>query len=111
MMVLRRTNVRIRELAKLPVLSRFFVWRASRVGGESVDLRFRPHPRATCGTDLQERFPSHVIDTWLGHSLAVAEAHYLQTTDAHWERAITEVDSAIIGGVITADPDTSVSSR
>lgn len=36
------------------------------------------------------RFPGHVVDTWLGHSSAVARKHYLQTTDAHWERAVNE---------------------
>lgn len=41
-------------------------------------------------TDLQERFPDHVVNTWLGQSSRVAERHYLQTTEAHWERAITE---------------------
>jgi len=46
--------------------------------------------RASCRTDLQERFPDHVVNTWLGQSSRVAERHYLQTTEAHWERAITE---------------------
>ena len=46
--------------------------------------------RASCRTDLQERFPDHVINTWLGQSSRVAEKHYLQTTDAHWERAVAE---------------------
>jgi integrase len=44
--------------------------------------------RASCRTELQERFPSHVIDGWLGHSTEVAEKHYLQTTDDHWRAAI-----------------------
>ncbi len=44
--------------------------------------------RASRRTELQERFPSHVINTWLGQSTAIAEKHYLQTTDAHWQAAI-----------------------
>jgi integrase len=44
--------------------------------------------RASCRTELQERFPSHVINKWLGQSSAVAEKHYLQTTDEHWQRAV-----------------------
>jgi integrase len=44
--------------------------------------------RASRRTELQEMFPSHVIDSWLGHSTKVAERHYLQVTDDHWEAAI-----------------------
>jgi integrase len=46
--------------------------------------------RSSCRTDLQERFPDHVVNSWLGHSSRVAERHYLQITEAHWERATTE---------------------
>ncbi len=44
--------------------------------------------RSTRRTELQEIFPDHVINTWLGHSAAVAARHYLQTTDEHWARAV-----------------------
>lgn len=44
--------------------------------------------RSTRRTELQERFPSHVVNTWLGHSEKVAERHYLQVTDEHWGRAV-----------------------
>lgn len=44
--------------------------------------------RASRRTELQEKFPSHVIDSWLGHSTKVAERHYLQVTDEHWRTAI-----------------------
>jgi integrase len=49
--------------------------------------------RASCRTDLQEHFPDHAINSWLGHSSRVAERHYLQTTEEHWQRAITKVSS------------------
>ena len=29
-------------------------------------------------TELQEKFPSHVVDEWMGHSTATVEKHYLQ---------------------------------
>ena len=65
--------------------------------------------RASCRTDLQERFPDHVINTWLGHSGKVAERHYLQTTDTHWLKAIEEPTPSVInggnaGGNIGANP-------
>ena len=43
--------------------------------------------RASCQTDLAERFPSHVACRWIGNSEAVARDHYLQTTDAHFAKA------------------------
>lgn len=44
--------------------------------------------RSSCRTDLQDQFPSHVIDAWLGHSTKVAEKHYLQVTEDHWARSL-----------------------
>jgi len=43
--------------------------------------------RSTRRTELQELFPDHVINAWLGHSGAVAAKHYLQVTDEHWRLA------------------------
>ncbi len=44
--------------------------------------------RSSCRTELQEVFPDHVVNKWLGHSGKVAEKHYLQVTDEHWGKAI-----------------------
>ena len=35
-----------------------------------------------------EIYPSHVVVSWIGHSEKVARLHYLQTTDAHFEKAV-----------------------
>jgi integrase len=43
--------------------------------------------RSTRRTELQESFPDHVVNKWLGHSGKVAEKHYLQVTDEHWGAA------------------------
>jgi integrase len=43
--------------------------------------------RASCETDLMRRYPAHVVHAWIGHSATVAEAHYLQVTDADYEAA------------------------
>ncbi|HMO94407.1 MAG TPA: phage integrase SAM-like domain-containing protein [Pirellulaceae bacterium] len=45
--------------------------------------------RSTRRTELQEQFPDHVINSWLGHSSAVASKHYLQVTDDHWASAVS----------------------
>ena len=69
--------------------------------------------RASYRTDLQERFPDHVINTLLGPSSRIAERHYLQTTEAHWGRAIAQctapdllpsVNGGNAGGNIHANP-------
>jgi len=43
--------------------------------------------RASCACDWVERFPAHVVASWLGHSPLVAAQHYLQTRDAHFDLA------------------------
>ncbi len=48
--------------------------------------------RASCQTDLAERFPAHVVCDWIGNSEAVARRHYLQTTDDHFAKACEEVE-------------------
>lgn len=47
--------------------------------------------RASRQTDLADRFPAHVVCGWLGNSKDVADRHYHQTTEAHYERAREEV--------------------
>ena len=43
--------------------------------------------RATRETELAERWPEHVVCSWIGHSSAVARKHYLQVTEAHFRAA------------------------
>lgn len=43
--------------------------------------------RATRATELADDFPSHVATAWLGHSEQIADKHYRQVTDDHFERA------------------------
>lgn len=44
--------------------------------------------RASRQTELEERFPGHVVCEWIGNTEAVAKAHYLQVTDDHFARAV-----------------------
>lgn len=48
--------------------------------------------RATRQTELEEEFPTHVVCAWLGNSERVASKHYLQVTDAHFDRALGRGD-------------------
>jgi integrase len=43
--------------------------------------------RSTRRTELEDQFPSHVVNAWLGHGQRIAEEHYLQVTDEHFEKA------------------------
>jgi len=43
--------------------------------------------RSTRETELNERWPEHVVCAWIGNSKAVAREHYLQVTQEHFERA------------------------
>ena len=43
--------------------------------------------RSTRQTELSEEFPSHAVCEWIGNSERVAKEHYLQLTDAHFEKA------------------------
>ena len=44
--------------------------------------------RASRETELANQFPLHVVTDWLGNTPAVANKHYLQTIEEHFERAI-----------------------
>jgi integrase len=43
--------------------------------------------RASCRTDLEDEYPGHVCDAWLGHSSRVAKDHYAMVSPDHWEKA------------------------
>ncbi len=88
-------------------------WETAKEGAEFVVMRYRstaanlrtqllrimrragvePWPRlfqnlrASCATELADRFPSHVCEEWLGHTEVVADRHYRRVTDEHFERA------------------------
>ena len=53
--------------------------------------------RASCETDLNENFPSHVVCEWIGHSPAVAATHYLTVRESDFERAVA---SGAAGGAV-----------
>jgi integrase len=50
--------------------------------------------RSTRQTELAERYPIHVVCAWLGNSRAVAQGHYLQVTDAHFDQGAGDAPAA-----------------
>ena len=58
---------------------------------EAAELKAWPRlwhsMRATRQTELEDRFPTHVVCAWLGNTQQVAERHYLSVTDDHFAAA------------------------
>lgn len=51
--------------------------------------------RASCRTDLEAKFPEHVVNYWLGHSGKIGRKHYVRIHDEHYSAAC-----GVIRGVI-----------
>ena len=62
--------------------------RIIRRAGHKPWPRLLQNLRASCATDWVEKYPAHVCAKWLGHSPAVAAAHYLQAREHHFEDAV-----------------------
>jgi hypothetical protein len=54
--------------------------RLGRIARAGVTLWEKPfvNMRASCATELAQSYPSYVVTAWMGHSRAIAEAHYWQ---------------------------------
>lgn len=63
------------------------VWRTLDRLGVPRWKRVFHNLRSSCQTDLQEKFPAHVVCDWLGHSEAIARLHHLQVLESHFEQA------------------------
>ena len=50
--------------------------------------------RSTRETELMDKWPEHVVCSWIGNSRAVARKHYLQVTDEHFEQAAMSPEQA-----------------
>jgi len=61
--------------------------RAVRASGVTQWTRLWHSLRSSRQTDLEREFPTHVVCGWLGNSVETAREHYLQTTDADFEKA------------------------
>jgi len=59
-----------------------------RRAGLEVWPKLYQNLRSSRQTELEERFPSHVVCAWLGNSVETARKHYLQVTDDHFAQAL-----------------------
>lgn len=62
--------------------------RAAKRAGVPTWPKLWMNLRASCRTDLLERFPAHVVNYWLGHSGKVGAKHYDRTHDGHYAAAV-----------------------
>ncbi len=56
--------------------------------------------RSTRATELLDDYPAHVVNDWLGHSERVANEHYRQTTQDHFERAVKGITKSNPSGAL-----------
>jgi integrase len=76
-----------------------------RMAGVTPWPRLFHNLRASRQTELAAGFPSHVVCAWIGNSERVAAAHYLQVTDADFEKATTKSskDGAAFCGAVARE--------
>ena len=63
--------------------------RIIRRAGLNVWPKLFVNMRSSRETELVEEYPVHVVTAWIGNSPEIARKHYLQTTEEHFQRAIT----------------------
>ena len=75
------------EIHEIKSMGSFISKLATRAG---ITLWEKPfvNMRASCATDLADTFPSHICAEWLGHTEQIADKHYRQVTESHFEKAI-----------------------
>lgn len=49
-----------------------------------------------------EIYPAHVVCGWIGNSEAVARKHYLQVTDAHFEKAVFTLTEDLVASQVAS---------
>ncbi|MEX2138897.1 MAG: site-specific integrase [Pirellulales bacterium] len=60
--------------------------------------------RASRETELAKDYPIHVVTSWLGNTPRIALKHYLQVTDADFERAAASAESGALSAQNAAQP-------
>ncbi len=90
-----------RVLPALPTRSHT-VWterlrQAAKLAGVALWKRPWHNMRSTRQTELEDRFPGHVVCAWVGNTEQVAAKHYLQVTDEHFEQATRAAELHALG--------------
>ncbi|MEX2169667.1 MAG: hypothetical protein WD851_10170 [Pirellulales bacterium] len=95
---------KLKRLSEQPVITRYRESNANlrtqlqrilnRAGVKQWEKLFQ-NLRSTRQTELEDKFPNHVVCAWIGNSEKVAKEHYLQVTDFHYEAACQSIDVAV----------------
>ena len=59
-----------------------------RLSGMAVWPKLFQNIRSSRQTELEERYPRKTVCVWMGNSETVADQHYLQVLDEHYDRAV-----------------------
>jgi integrase len=76
---------------------------AAILGADHVWPKICTQLRSTRRTELEESFPAHVCDDWLGHDDETARRHYKQVTPTHWENATKLGQIGSVAGSVVSD--------
>ncbi|WP_390620654.1 tyrosine-type recombinase/integrase [Caulifigura coniformis] len=60
--------------------------------------------RASCETELLQRFPEHVVAAWLGHSVRVQQEHYAMVRDEDFAAASEATQNPTQSGAVSGLP-------
>jgi len=69
--------------------------RLIRRSGMTVWPKLFQNIRSSRQTELEERFPRKTVCAWMGNSETVADQHYLQVLDEHFDRAVVGESAAV----------------
>jgi len=66
-------------------------WLGKLAARAGIELWEKPwvNMRASAVTDAADKFPGHVCEAWFGHSEAIANRHYRQVTEEHFQKAVS----------------------
>ena len=68
---------------------------ANEDGIISRDTRLFHALRASCESDLAREYPITTVCKWIGNTVAIAARHYIQVTDADFQRASGAVQNPV----------------
>jgi len=77
--------------------------KAIKLAGVTPWPRLFHNLRSSRQTELESRFPSHVVCAWLGNSEQIARRHYLQVRDEDYKAALEVVRNPVRAVAIDGD--------
>ena len=95
-----RSTLVVPMAARRTVNLRTYLEKIITKAGHEPWPRLLQNLRASCETDWVEKYPSHVVAKWLGHSPKIAAQHYLMSREHHFDDVVAgggAADSSVAG--------------